>query len=98
MRRRKTVLWLLLPLVVLALLLPGCFTSALWGTDMDGMSSTSDQDFEHKEHVPLWMKIVFTPFALVLDLLTSPIQDFLDGEDDDEDCVLADHRRHRPGR
>ena len=43
------------------------------------------------------MKIVFTPFAIALDILTSPIQNFLDDEDDD-DCVRAGPGRHERQR
>ncbi len=95
MRRRKGIIWLLLPVVLLALLLPGCFTSALWGTDLDDTSLTSNSDYEHDEHVPVWAMIVFTPFALVLDCLTWPIQEFFADEKDEEDEDYERMVRHK---
>jgi hypothetical protein len=83
MRRQRTLVWLI-PVVLLALLLPGCFTSALWGTDLDGDSSTTDATYERKQDLSIWTKILLTPFAILLDALTSPVQEFL-GDDDEED-------------
>jgi hypothetical protein len=96
MRRRKPILWLLLPLVFLCLLLPGCFTSALWGKDLDDTSLTSEETYEHEKPVPLWIRIVCTPLAIALDILTAPLQDLVsDEDDDDDDCNHAPsaHRR-----
>ncbi len=86
MSRRKGIVWLLLPLVLLGLLLPGCFTSTLWATDVDSMSWTTDEDYEQEHHFPIWARILFTPVAIALDILTAPIQDFFSDEDDDDDC------------
>jgi len=95
MWRRKGTLWLLSLLVLVCLLLPGCFTSALWGRDLDDTSLTSEKTYEHKEHVPLWVKVFCTPLALFLDLLTSPIQDCLSDEDDEHDDNHCHHRERR---
>ena len=83
MRRQRTLVWLI-PVVLLALLLPGCFTSALWGTDLDDDSSTTDATYERKEDLSIWTKILLTPFAILLDLLTSPFQETFADDDEDE--------------
>lgn len=100
MRRRKPILWPLLPLVFVCLLLPGCFTSLLWGKDLDSTSLTSEATYEHKDRddIPLWAKIVFTPLAVALDILTSPLQDLVSDEDDDDDCHYAHHKHHKQRR
>ena len=74
------------------LLLPSCFTMALWGFDHErgqdrytGETSSSfsyDQETEWSWEL-LGMRLLGTPFALALDCLTAPLQAFLWGDADE---------------
>ncbi|MEE9126872.1 MAG: hypothetical protein V3U11_07000 [Planctomycetota bacterium] len=88
MRDHRRLVWLL-PLVLLGLLLPSCFTSMLWGTDLDDTSLTDDAFYSKHDDNPLWAKIIFTPFAIILDAITWPVQEFFSDEDDDCDSLDA---------
>jgi hypothetical protein len=81
------------------LLLPSCFTTLLWGGDpfMDdsnnihawrGSYSEATMRRYGPEHsgngLPLWQRIVLTPLAVELDLLTLPLQGRVLGNDDDD--------------
>jgi len=76
---------LLLLVLVGLLLLPACFTSMLWGSDLDDTSLTTDATYSRGDDFPLWAKIIFTPLAVVLDILTSPIQELFADEDEEAD-------------
>ena len=82
MRCCRKVAWLL-PLVLLCLLLPGCFTSMLWGSDLDDTSLTDEATYRRDKEFSVWTRILLTPFAIILDIITAPVQDFFADEDDD---------------
>lgn len=79
-----------------ALILPtltSCITTAVWGgsveDDGDGSSSLSSSGGRALSD-NLLVKILATPFAIVLDICSYPIQAALygwdDDDEDDEDC------------
>ena len=76
------------PLLVL-LLLTSCATTTLWG----GSIHDDDDDGKASIHVDggpewegsVWTRVLATPFAIVFDLCTLPIQAVMYGWDDDED-------------
>jgi len=83
-------------LAAAALLLPllsACFTTTLWGgsledTDGDGaaeISLGSGSGGGPNEGPNLAMKLLLTPFTVIFDICTSPIQAFLYGWDQDSD-------------
>ena len=78
----------------LALLLccSGCFTVGLWGGSTDGVRgdgegrlgfSSREADMKVGHWSELFYKIPLTPFALVLDIATSPIQTIIFWSADD---------------
>lgn len=77
--------------VLLLTLLSSCFTTGLWGgsiedTDGDGSAEiplTSFSGGGPNEGPNLAMKLLLTPFTVILDICTSPIQAFLFGWDED---------------
>ena len=79
-----------LPCVLLA---SSCITNALWDGDFDRASS-DDPDpggpFHAEEVEPpsfwgtFWYRLALTPFALALDCVTLPIQEFFEVDDDDD--------------
>ena len=78
-------------LICVALILPlmsSCMTTAIWGgsidEDADGSSSLSLSGGRPLSD-NLWVKILATPFAIVLDICTYPIQASMYGWDDDDD-------------
>ncbi len=80
-------------LLCVALIIPlfsSCITTAVWGgsvkDDGDGTSSLSTSGGRSLSDNIL-VKLIATPFAIVLDICTYPIQAALYGwDDDDEDC------------
>ena len=77
-------------------LLSGCFTTLLWGGDVSGddnvhafsrsytEASLERAGRENRGHaLPLWQRLVLTPIAVALDLLTLPIQGAISDSDDD---------------
>ncbi len=80
-------------LIAVALILPtltGCMTTAIWGgsieEDEDGSSSLSLSGGRAISD-DVWVKIAATPFALIFDICTYPIQACMYGwNDDEEDC------------
>ena len=79
-------------LICVALILPtltSCMTTAIWGgsieEDEDGSSSLSFSGGRPLSD-DVWVKILATPFAIVLDICTYPIQACMYGWDDEDDC------------
>lgn len=75
-------------LVALLLVLPSCFTMAVWGVDVN---RSHDNETEQYEPEAEWswgrfgMRVLLTPIALCLDCLTAPLQvALLKGDDDDD--------------
>lgn len=89
MRRRWTVLGLVLPLMA-----SSCFTTLVWEADLE-RSHYDEHGFEIDEDSSnswdeLCFKLLLTPFTLVLDCVTMPLQEALGLDDldigDDDDC------------
>ena len=77
-----------LPLLLLVPL-QSCFTTAVWGGSVE--DETDGSRFSLTGGVPVsrnvWVKLLLTPFAVVLDACTAPVQAVMFGWDDDEvDC------------
>jgi uncharacterized protein YceK len=83
--------------LLLAVLLSGCFTGALWGfTPEEECDAYGNQETSLEyDHDTKWswglvaIRIVATPFTLLLDVLTSPVQACAfcqDVDKDEEDC------------
>jgi hypothetical protein len=77
----------------LSLVLTSCFTMMVWGFDTesecDAASGDSETTFAYDEETEWSWGLFFgrlglTPFAIVLDVLTCPVQAVLFGWDDDE--------------
>lgn len=72
-------------------LMTGCMTTAIWGgsidEDEDG-SSTLNYSGGRAISDDVWVKIAATPFALLFDVCTYPIQACIYGwnDDDGDDC------------
>ena len=75
----------------LVLLLPSCFTVALWGgtiedSDGDGADEV-ELDPTAADVGEFLLKVLITPVTVVLDICTSPVQAWLYGwEDEEDDC------------
>ncbi|MBK8979663.1 MAG: hypothetical protein IPM29_27505 [Planctomycetes bacterium] len=86
------------------LALPSCFTAALWGVDVFGAdeefpdpppaagADESDVDWSTEA---IMGRVLLTPIAVGLDLLTCPIQAWLLGLADDDDEGHDRRRRRR---
>ena len=67
-----------------------CFTTALWGgsieTEEDGVETVA---FNEHDGVDGWGdfagRVLLTPFAVLLDICTSPVQAWLYGWDEEDD-------------
>ena len=78
-------------------LLPSCFTTAVWGGsihdhDDDGRSTIQPGEGPETD-MSVWTRLCLTPFTIILDLCTLPVQAWLygwDDDDDDEDDLGAD--------
>jgi uncharacterized protein YceK len=88
--RRRASRWV--GSLVLLLALHGCMTAGLWGFDVTSErdpitreEQTSLEAREGEELGSVWLRLLATPFTLVLDCLTLPIQAWVFGWDDDED-------------
>ncbi len=77
----------LLACVLLIPLLTSCFTSMVWNTDLDSTSLTDDATYaQEDDDSSIWTRLALTPFALILDIITWPLQELVaDENDDDED-------------
>lgn len=82
----------LAPAFALALLpwLGGCFTTHVWGgsvedDDGDGVYSAGFDSDDDGPELDLAARLALTPFTLLLDFCTAPIQACLYGWNDDED-------------
>ncbi len=64
------------------MLLPSCFTSALWSDSTAEIHYDLDTGEAHAES-DLAAKLCLTPFTLLLDLVTCPLQVALLAEDDE---------------
>lgn len=81
------------PALLALVLLQGCFTAGVWGYELGserdpttGREETTVEPQRDGEAVEsLWFRLFATPFALVLDCVTLPVQAFLFGWDDDDD-------------
>ncbi|MDO8349179.1 MAG: hypothetical protein Q7T30_03010 [Planctomycetota bacterium] len=80
--------------VALPLVLTSCFTMMLWGfgpaEDVGPVSGDEETAFEYDEQTEWSWGLFFgrlglTPFAIVLDVLTCPVQCFVFGWDDEDD-------------
>ena len=93
--KRKTLIVLVALLVVS---LQGCFTTALWGGEMKERTNRDTGRVEQKPSFNLVdavtdppglgvvaVRVLLTPFTLVLDCVTAPVQAVLYGWEDD-DC------------
>ena len=71
-------------------LLSSCFTTAVWGGSIEDDDGDGVHDVELDPEVDgvsdFLLKLVLTPFAVVLDVCTSPVQAWLYGWEDDDDC------------
>ncbi|MCA9001655.1 MAG: hypothetical protein KDB61_07020 [Planctomycetes bacterium] len=83
--------WLLVAILLLTTH-SACITTAVWGgsiedRDRDGVS-TLHTSGGHALSDNVWVKIIATPFAIVLDICTYPIQAVLFGwdDEDEDDC------------
>lgn len=87
---------------LLPLLLSSCFTMGLWGFELDdetdaGGTSTFCYDEETEWSWRLFAgRLLLTPFAVGLDLLTSPLQ-MVSWADDDDECAPAGRSGGRGG-
>jgi hypothetical protein len=79
----------------LPLVLTGCFTMMLWGfspeDEVDPATGNEETTLAYDEETEWSWGLFFgrlglTPFTVVLDILTCPVQAFLFGWDDDESC------------
>lgn len=68
--------------LLLPVLLSGCFTTALWGAGDDEAEAWSVAADGDDGWGDILARLALTPFALVLDCLTSPVQACLDGDDE----------------
>jgi uncharacterized protein YceK len=81
-----------LPLVALVAL-QGCFTAGVWGFELgsetDAVTGRESPTLEAQRDgevvESLWFRLLATPFSLVLDCVTLPIQALLFGWDDEDD-------------
>ena len=93
MLRRLGPLLLVLPL----LLLPSCFTLALWGGEMEEDEEFNVETWSYEtevspspdfSNVRSWSDFFFclalTPFTVLLDLATAPVQAWWFGWDDED--------------
>jgi len=75
--------------VALVALTSGCFTTLLWEADVvpeeDDGGFPFDEDPEGGFFETLGAKLLLTPFALVLDVLTLPLQEALGVDEPDFD-------------
>lgn len=78
--------------LALPLLLCSCFTMMLWGfspeAEHDPLTGEEESSYVYDEETEWsWslfgLRVLGTPFTLVLDCLTAPVQVFLWGDDDD---------------
>ena len=82
--------------VLLLLVLPSCFTMSLWGFDVEEVENPdTGREETVMEYDPetewSWglfgLRVLATPFSLVLDCVTAPVQAILYWNDDeDDDC------------
>lgn len=91
-RRSRRLVTLAAALALLPLF-AGCFTTHVWGGTMedDDGDGVYDAAFDSDDHrggeLDLPSRFLLTPFTLLLDLCTMPIQACLYGwEDDEDDC------------
>ncbi len=85
-------------LVLLALLAMtgGCFTTLAWGGDPFDDEDRGSRPANRDDDGPsLWESLALTPFTLVLDAITMPVQLFLLSDDDDDDRSRSRRDRSR---
>lgn len=86
---------------LLPLLLSSCFTMGLWGfereTDERGRASWSYDEETEWSWREFGTRLLLTPFAVGLDLSTSPLQMALSSDDDDECASAVRHGRRGGG-
>jgi len=93
----RSVTWLAkrCAVVVLPFVLTSCFSMMVWGflpgDEVDPVTGSEQAVFEYDEQTEWSWGLFFgrlglTPFAFVLDVLTCPVQAFLFGWDDEDDC------------
>ena len=81
MPKRRRLLCLMVGPLLGSVLLSSCMTTALWGGTVDPDSESANLNFdpEFDGAGDLLLKVVLTPFAVVYDVCTSPVQAWIFG-------------------